>query len=65
MNLHSAISQDQLFRKPLTIFEAMTKNITPDLTEDVFELNYERERKADLNDQDLNRDYLFPIKMIF
>ena len=65
MNFNSAISQDQLYRKPLTIFEAMTKNITPDLSEDIFELNKEGEQSLDLPENELNRDYLFSLKMIF
>ena len=66
MNLNPAILPDHLYRKPLTIFEAMTNNITPDITEEVFQLDKEREIVlSEQVDNNLNRDYLFPIKMIF
>ncbi|HEX8547037.1 MAG TPA: hypothetical protein VF691_08765 [Cytophagaceae bacterium] len=65
MNLTPAILPDHLYRKPLTIFEAMTINITPEITEEVFELDKEKETIFEQVDNNLNRDYLFPIKMIF
>lgn len=65
MNLNPANLPDHLYRKPLTIFEAMTNNITPDITEEVFELDKEKEIVFEQVDNNLNRDYLFPIKMIF